>query len=263
MAMPVYLEFEQRVLHEFDGSHIKALAGLHDDENVRPAFDFARQDDFLLIAAGEKARRLLRRPRADIVTFDEMRGVSRDMTKIENAALRHRRSVKIAQHQICSDRIVQYESRALAVFRHEAEASFLRALTLRLSIVVPSADMLPLIERAQAGDHLAELALSIAIDAADAMDFTGAHIERQTVERPHAAVVGGHKIVELKPFSPGMAARRSILMTISRPTILRASSRGVVPAASISSLTLPNRMTVTRSATFITSSSLWVMNRMV
>ena len=51
--------------------------------------------------------------------------------------------------------------------------------------------------------------------------------------------------------------------TTSRPTMRRANSCGSVSLVWSSAVTRPSRMTVTSSATSITSSSLWVMNRMV
>src|SRR5215207_1905983 len=40
-----HLEVEQLVLHEFDGTNVESLAGLHDNENAGPRLDFTSQDD--------------------------------------------------------------------------------------------------------------------------------------------------------------------------------------------------------------------------
>ena len=62
---------------------------------------------------------------------------------------------------------------------------------------------------------------------------------------------------------PGRNGVRSRTSSTSRPTISRARSDLVAPAAgSPAAVTLPRRMTVTRSAMASTSASLWLMKTM-
>ena len=81
-----------------------------------------------------------------------------------------------------------------------------------------------------------------------------------TVVGPETRAVNVRTPGGISTVSPGAVLSRLRLITTSRPTIRRASSFGEDWAASISSVTLPWRITVTRSATCITSSSLWVMS---
>ena len=112
-----FLEIEDGVLYEFDGADIESLAGLHDDEDARSGLDLARQDDLLLVAAGEEARRLLRRAQAHVVALDKIGGVPCEWPKSRMPASRSRRPVVVAQHEVGRDRIVERRGRSTAGLR--------------------------------------------------------------------------------------------------------------------------------------------------
>ena len=88
-------------------------------------------------------------------------------------------------------------------------------------------------------------ARTCSVDAVDGGQV--AVVERRAGRRPRA------------PTSPGLHSSFSTRRTTSRPTIMRASVGSSAPAVSIVPTLLPRRSTVTRSATFSTSGSLWEM----
>ncbi len=74
-------------------------------------------------------------------------------------------------------------------------ASFLRALTPSAPISRPPTSDPAAIERSQAGDDFAKLALAIAVDTGDAQHLALPQLETQVVEGAHPAVIGGDEIL--------------------------------------------------------------------
>ena len=114
---------------------------------------------------------------------------------------------------------------------------------------------------AQPGDRLDELGLAVAVDARDADDLAGAHLQR---EPAHARAARGRRR-RLEVRRPRAAARRRVPRpsrpgTARRgPTISLARLASVAPSVSTVSTFLPRRSTVTRSAISSTSRSLCEM----
>ena len=112
----------------------------------------------------------------------------------------------------------------------------------------------------EAGERLDELRLAIAVDAGDADDLAGTHVEADAAHRRETAVVVDREPLDLEqrlartrrlPCPPAEAT--------SRPTIMRARPCSVAPSRGTVSTSLPRRSTLIRSAISSTSCSLWLM----
>ena len=113
---------------------------------------------------------------------------------------------------------------------------------------------------AQPGHGVDQLGLAVAVDAGDADDLSRPHVEREAAHLLDAAVVEHVQVLDLEQRrrSGWTGPCRRAAAPRGRPSAARGSARSLPPAGSVSIL-LPRRSTVIRSATSVTSFSLWLM----
>ena len=109
----------------------------------------------------------------------------------------------------------------------------------------------------QAGQAVDELGLAVALDAGQADDLAGPHLEGDVLDGVFSCGVelGTVTCCTSRITLPGLAGAFSTCSWTSRPTIMRESSSWVVLAMSTTPTYLPLRRTVQRSATAMISFS--------
>ena len=128
------------------------------------------------------------------------------------------------------------------------------------STSLPATAIVPGSRVPQAGDRVDQLGLAVAVDAGDADDLAGAHLERDAAHLLDAAVVEHVQVLDLEQRLARV--RRRLLdaeQHLAADHQLRASESSVAPARGTVSIFLPRRSTVIRSAISSTSFSLWLM----
>ena len=134
-----------------------------------------------------------------------------------------------------------------------------RALSLR-DVLAVHATPVPDADLAQARHRVDQLGLPVAVDPGDADDLARPDLEREAAHLLDPAVVEHVQVLDVEQRCPsGCDGPLSTRSSTSRPTISRARLSSVAPSAGSVSIFLPRRSTVIRSATSVTSFSLWLM----
>ena len=169
----------------------------------------------------------------------------------------------VAQREVLGEVEVQHEAAPVAVLGDVADAGLARAARVGAGDRLAADADVARRDVPQAGDRLDELALAVAVDARERDDLAArapaGRRRRRRAGRDRRARAGRRPRARPRR---GLASSFSTRSTTSRPTIMRASIGSSAPAVSIVPTLLPRRSTVTRSATFSTSGSLWEMKTM-
>jgi hypothetical protein len=241
---------------ELDRAHVDTARRLGGEEELEAA-ELARDDDLLLVAAGERTRRLAGALRADVELGDALLGEVVEDAAPNGPPAGETGVVGAVEDEVLGDREPPTRPSSPRSSGTKPTPLARTWLTLRPTSSAPSRLIDPVVCELQTHDRLGELGLAVALHAGDGEDLAGTHVEADVVDDDDAVGADDAKVLTSRP----PADVRGFLCTVSstgRPTIIEASS--VLDAVgSASPTTLPRRMTVMRSATARTSRSLCVM----
>ena len=122
------------------------------------------------------------------------------------------------QRDVLGDRELEHEAAPLPVLGDVAEAGVEHPRTLVPLTSRPATLTAPLCAP-QARDRVDQLGLAVAVDARDADDLAGAHVERDALHLLDPAVVDHVQVLDRSSGSPGFAGGLSTRSSTSRPTI--------------------------------------------
>ena len=160
---------DEPLVHVLDRTDVQPARRLRRDQHDRIARDLARDDDLLLVAAGEGARERERPAAADVELLDQTGRPLDEPGREEPAALRVGRLVVVVQRDVLGEVELEHESAPLAVLRDVPDAGVehrarrgaaLRARVRRRRSVPLSIRRRPVIASI-------ELGLPVAVDAGD------------------------------------------------------------------------------------------------
>ena len=181
--------------------------------------DLAREHDLLLVAAGERRRARLRAAAAHVELLQQPSCTRDEAAREEPAELRVGLVAVVVQRDVLGERELEHEPAPLPVLGDVPEPRVERA---RASAPVTSSP--PTRDRArsalaQAGERVDQLGLAVAVDARDADDLAGAHLERDAAHALEPAVVDDVRSSTSSSGSPGFGGVFSTRSSTSRPTI--------------------------------------------
>ena len=161
-------------MDEFDRTDVDATGRLADQQQVGVAFDLARENDLLLVAARKVLGRQFGVGRAHVETFHLFNGVGLDRGVIHQQAAAIGRVFVIAKRGVFPRLIVHDQTFALAVFGDVGDAMIAAGLAVgfiagevqRRAIDAHAALAGPI-----AAQNLKQLGLPVAGHASDAKDF--------------------------------------------------------------------------------------------
>jgi hypothetical protein len=183
----------------FDGPDVDAARRLADDQEVRVRLDLARDDELLLVAAGE-FRRPEQRVRRAHVEFLHLGACPSDhLVAVEPEAPAQRLVMMPAENDVLAGIEGADQAPVLAVLRHMGQA-----LRTHMARIAQHADVLALEDHLARGgpgnprDHVEEFRLSVAGDAGDADDFALPHAEGDVVDAGDALFVLPGEVLHLQ-----------------------------------------------------------------
>ena len=113
---------DEAAVEELDRPHVEAARRLGRDQHLRVARDLARDDDLLLVAAGEAARARLRAAAAHVELLDQPCGALDHPRGKQPAPLRVRRLRVVVQPDVLRDGELEDETAPLTVLRDVPDA---------------------------------------------------------------------------------------------------------------------------------------------
>ena len=168
-------------VHELDRPDVEASGGLAGDQHLVLAPDLPGQDDLLLVAARERARRGGGRSGADVELLDQRGRVGADRGQLQVDAGGERRPVVGVEDEVLGDRERADEPVLPAVLGDVGDARAQPCPRRRAGEVAA-------VQRDRAGrrgpqahQRLAQLGLPVALDARDAQDLPRPDLEGQPV----------------------------------------------------------------------------------
>ena len=105
------------VVDELRGSNVQAARGVDRHEELGVGVELTGEDDLLLVAAGQRARRLVDGRAADVVLLTQALGVVVNGAELEPRAVAGREAVGrgLLEHEILGDGHVAHEAHLVAV----------------------------------------------------------------------------------------------------------------------------------------------------
>jgi hypothetical protein len=191
-------------VHELDRAHVEPAGGLAGQQHAQLPAELAGQDDLLLVAARQRARRGVHRgrphvelghpggrvgPRRGQVQGDTVPGVGRLVVHVEHHVVGHREA---GHHPV-----------GLTVLGHVADAGPDPLPRRGRRDVLPGQRHRARAGRPQPHQRLAELGLPVALHAGDAEDLARPHLEAHPGDRVLAPVVGHVQAVDLQDDGAG------------------------------------------------------------
>ena len=166
-------------MDELDRADVETARRLRRDQHLRVAVDLAREDDLLLVAAGEAASERLRAAAAHVELLEQLARLLRQALREEPAEARGGRMVVVVQGDVLRQREVEHEPAPLPVLRDVAEPG-VEAVAAALVGDVLVADQDPALRSPcrRPAMRVDQLGLAVAVDAGDADDLAAAHLER-------------------------------------------------------------------------------------
>ena len=214
------------------------------------------ENELLRVAAGQPPGRALDRGGADVEGLDQPPRMARDRVPVEHAGTAEGRPVERAPARDCRRRRSRAAAHGRSGRRRHSRARRRGAGAAVATVTSrPPSSTRPGPHRAQAGDHLLELALAVAVDAGDARR-SRRHGRRGRCRagparpRSSAASTPSQRQPRLAP--PADAGRDDGSRARARPSAARARRASVEPAGTIAT-SRPSRSTAIRSATRSTS----------
>ena len=215
---------------------VHAARRLRHQQQLGLQLELAADDQLLLVAAGERARRQVpgsadARRSARMISAARRRIAARSSHDAARAG-RDRRPVVHAQNRVLGQIEFEQQAAPVAVLGNvrDARARGARARRAARRCRSPSSatvagDRAPV---HQPGERLDQLGLAVAFDAGDADDLAGAHLEGDAVHARAPSAPDREVRARVSTVSPGFAAGLSTRSSTSRPTIRRASSAALV-----------------------------------
>src|SRR5438067_12154706 len=111
-------------MHELDCPDVETARRLRGDQDPRVPRHLARDDDLLLVAAGERGCAGLRSASAYVVLLQQSPRVRDHATRIQPAESRERRLVVVVQSEVFREGELEHEAAAVAVLGYVAESLF-------------------------------------------------------------------------------------------------------------------------------------------
>ena len=108
---------DQPPMDVLDRADVEPARRLRRDQDDRVARDLARDDDLLLVAAGERPREGERAAAADVELLDQAHRPLHEPRGVEPAVLRVRRPVVVVQREVLGEVELEHEPAALPVLR--------------------------------------------------------------------------------------------------------------------------------------------------
>ena len=180
------VEPHQRLQHQLFGADVNAARRFGDEQQFRIHRQRARNADLLLVAAGERARMLLRGEAADIQFLDDLVGIGANRLAV--AQMRAEELFgKIAvdlhrvEYDIVFNRFIQQQAYAAPVLRHDGHAVFERLpRVVQRGFFAKQLDLA--LARINAHHAVGNADLALSGQAADAEDFALPHFEGNVVD---------------------------------------------------------------------------------
>ena len=249
---------DQAAVDELDRADVEAARRLRGDQDLRVAVDLAREDDLLLVAAGEAAGARRRPAAADVELLDQrparsIRRRGKSQPNRESGALRKSWSAMFSAIENSSTSPRRWRSSGMWP-RPASSARWTPSLRDVLAV-----DDAPCPRRRAAARSSRRSAPSGRCRRCRRCRRSRRRAPR-TRRRAPSRSRGRRGRAGPRPRAaarPGSAAVLSTRSSTSRPTISRASPSSVAPSAGSVSIDLPRRSTVIRSAISSTSFSLW------
>ena len=200
-------------MDELDRADVEPAGGLADEQHVRIAVELARDDDLLLVAAGEGVRAQQRIRRAHVELVHLPPGGGDDVPPVHEDGAVVGAVVVVAQDRGLVGREGRDQTHALPVLRHVAQAGVAHAARVgRVTGVAHHAAA----DRHRAGvrpldpgQQRHQLRLAVAGHAGDADDLAPAHAQAHV---PHAAHAGGVGVVQVVGGKHRLAGRGGALL---------------------------------------------------
>ena len=185
-------------MDELDAADIQAARWLVEDQERQVAGELARDDELLLIAAGERSGADRRGGRANVVLADALLGSCLDRLVVAQEAARVGSPVVVGQDEVVGKREREHEPESVPVGRDVGDGGLVDlARGGAGDIAAPERDSASGCV-AKPDDRLDELVLAVARDAGDAEDLAGADIQVNAMHDDRASVVLDFQAADLE-----------------------------------------------------------------
>src|SRR5829696_7682211 len=174
---------DELLVDELDRSHIETASWLHGKERVWLAMQLTGDDQFLLVASGERSGRSVRAGSTNVERSHQPVGQRPAVSVVDPASRAEWCLLGIAQEDILGQRKGEHEPTAVPVLRDVGESHAAARVGTGRGDVVALQEHAPALRPAQPGENLNQLGLSITLDAADAEDLAAAQLQIHAIER--------------------------------------------------------------------------------
>src|SRR5215213_8512025 len=174
---------DELLVDELDRSHIEAPGRLDGEESVWFAMQLAGDDQFLLVSSGERTGGDVRGGSANVERSHQPFSQGPAAGVVDPAARAEWRLLGIPQEDILSKGKGEHQPAAMAVLRDVGRSHAAARVWAGPGDVLALQEHTSPLRPAQAEQHLDQLGLSIALDAANTQNLTAAQLEIHPVER--------------------------------------------------------------------------------
>ena len=183
----------------FDRADVKTAGRVHGNEQIFVVLNLTRDDDLLLIAAGEGAcRPLLAFGRTDVIVFDGFAGMLEDGVAFQNFLVRKRMFLIVLENQIVFNGEIQHETMLLTVGGNAGDTVF-KTVAGRLVEHIHTVDQnLAGGALSEPGDDFDQLGLAVAVNAGNADDLASTDLQIQAFDDFNTAVVFAVQIFDIQ-----------------------------------------------------------------
>ena len=168
---------DDAAVHELDRAHVEPAGRLAGDEHLVLTREFPGQDHLLLVAAGQRAHRHLRRGGADVEFLDAFGCVACDRAEVEPDAGGEGRLVVRVEHHVVGHREVADQPVFLPVLGDVGDARVQSLLRRGVGQVPAIQHDLARDRGPQAHQRLAQLGLPVALHPGHAQDLARADLQ--------------------------------------------------------------------------------------
>ena len=191
-------------VHELDRAHVQAPGRLAGHQHLVLPAEFPGQDDLLLVAAGQRAHRRVRRLGADVELLHPFGRVAGDGAQVQVDARGERRPVVAVQDHVVGHREGADQPVFLPVLGDVGDPRVQPLPGRAVGEVAAVQPDVPGGDRPQPEQRLAQLGLPVALHARQAEDLARADLERHPVHPDPAGLVRDRQVLDVEHHVAGL-----------------------------------------------------------